>query len=112
MPGPRPQYTIALNDTQVAALTHLSVSYTAAFAHVQRARMLLLAHEHPDWQNHDIAQTVGCCVATVKVWRQRWQREGMIKDRPRRGAPRKFPSLVRTQIVALACTKPKDDGKV
>ncbi len=112
MPGPRRQYAIELTEPQVAALTHLSVSYTAPFAHVQRARLLLLAHHHPDWTNHRIAQTVGCCVDTVRVWRQRWQQEPTFTDRPRVGAPQTFPSLVRAQIVALACTKPAHYGKV
>jgi len=47
MPRPRPQYAIQLNETQVAELTHVSLSYTAPFAEVQRARILLLAHIIP-----------------------------------------------------------------
>lgn len=112
MPGPRPKDTVTLNETQAARLRQFSRSYTAPFAEVQRARILLLAHQHPDWQNQRIAQAVGCCVATVQVWRQRWQQEGVVADRPRRGAPREFPALVRTQVVALACTKPTAHGKV
>lgn len=112
MPGPRPQYAIRLTETQVAALTHLSVSYTAPFAQVQRARILLLAHQHPEWTNRRIAQAVGCCLDTVKVWRQRWQGAEMLDDRPRAGVPRDFPAVVRARIVALACSKPKEQGKV
>jgi len=51
MPGPRPHYAIPLTATQVGVLTQLSESYMAPFAHVQRARILLLAHRHPHWSN-------------------------------------------------------------
>lgn len=112
MPGPRPKYAIVLTTAQVAALTRVSGSYMAPFAHVQRARILLLAHQHPDWPNQRIAHTVGCCLDTVKVWRQRWQATGTLDHWPRTGAPRAFPAVVRAQIVALACTKPKEQGKV
>jgi transposase len=96
----------------VAELTHVSLSYTAPFAEVQRARLLLLAHQHPDWSNPRIAQTTGCCLDMVKVWRQRWQTQGSLQARLRSGAPRQFSALVRTQIIALACSSPTDQGHV
>ena len=102
----------SITEPQVAALTHVSASYTAPFAHVQRARLLLLAHQRPYWNNHQMAQAVASGVDTVRVWRQRWQQEPTLADRPRTGAPLTFPSLVRTPIVALACTQPRDHGKV
>jgi transposase len=112
MPGPRPQYPIALSETQVAALTHLSLSYTAPHAEVQRARILLLAHHHPTWSNTQIARTVGGARDTVQEWRRRWQQQGTLAPRPRPGAPRHFPAVVRAQIVALACSPPALHGKV
>jgi transposase len=112
MPGPRPKYAIQLTAMQVTELTHVSVSSTARFAHVQRARLLLLAHQHPAWTNRRIAREVGCCLDTVKIWRQRWHATATLDSQPRPGAPRAFPAVVRTQVVALACTKPQDHGKV
>jgi len=112
MPGPRPQYPIELSEPQVAELTHLSLSYTAPYAEVQRARILLLAHHHPTWANSQIADTVGCARDTVKEWRRRWQRQGTLQARARAGALRHFPALVRVQIVALACSNPSAHGKV
>src|SRR5262247_1588883 len=112
MPGPRPQYPIALSETQVAELTHLSLSYTAPYAEVQRARIVLLTHHHPTWSNSQIARTVGCARDTVKTWRRRWQQQGTVVPPPRSGAPRHFPALVRARIVALACSKPAAHGKV
>lgn len=76
MSGPRPKYPIALSETQVATLTHLSLSYTAPYAEVQRAHILLLAHQYPTWPNAQIARLVGCARDTVKEWRQRWQQQG------------------------------------
>jgi transposase len=84
----------------------------APFAHVQRARIRLLAHQQPDWPNQRIAQAVGCCLETIKKWRQHWQTTGTLDNRPRVGAPRAFPAMIRAQVVALACTKPSEHGKV
>lgn len=112
MPGPRPKYSIKLNETQVKQLTHLSLSYMASYAAVQRAKILLLAHHHPDWSNTKIAQEVGWSRDTVKVRRQRFSTIGLLDNRPRSGAPRRFSAVVRAQVVALACTKPSEYGKV
>jgi len=112
MSGPRPKYPIALSETQVAELTHLSLSYTAPYAEVQRARIVLLAHHHPTGANTQIARTVGCARDTVKAWRRRWHQQGTVAPTPRPGAPRHFPALVRAQLVALACSQPSAHGKV
>jgi transposase len=111
MPGPRPKYAVQLSELQVSQLTHQSLSYTAPYAQVQRARILLLAHYHPEWSNTAIAQQVGCSRDTVKVWRQRWQEPGTIDNYPRPGRPRHFSPLVRVQIIALACSKPAEHGR-
>ncbi len=112
MPGPKPKYPIELNQEQVEQLTHLSLSYTAPYYRVQRAKALLLAYQHPDWSNTQIGQEVGCCRQTIREWRRKWCQEGTLEDRYRSGAPRRFSSLARTQIVALACTNPAEQGKV
>jgi transposase len=111
MPGPQPKYPIELSETQVTQLTHLSLSYPAPYAEVQRARIVLLAHQHPTWSNTQIARTVGCARDTVKEWRRRWTQQETLQAHARAGAPRDFPALVRTQIVALACSAPRQYGK-
>jgi transposase len=83
----------------------------APFATVQRAQLLLLAHRHPQWRNARIARQVGCHVNTVKRWRQRWQTTEALTDAPRAGTRRTFTALQRTQVVALACTAPRQHGK-
>jgi transposase len=112
MPGPQPKYAIQLTDMQISELTHLSLSLTAPYVEVQRARILLLAHSHPDWPNTKIAKQVGSSLNRVKACRQRWSHQGTLQSKPRSGAPREFSAIVRAQIVALACTKPRDQGKV
>ena len=111
MSGPRPKSPIALRATQVAELTPVSLSYTAPYAEVPRARIVLLAHHHPTWSNTPIARTVGCARDTVKEWRRRWRQHGTLQVTTRAGAPRHFPALVRAQIVALACSPPSAHGK-
>ena len=111
MPGPQPKYEITLTPEQEARLHQLSICYMAPFATVQRAQIVLLAHHHPEWQNAAIAQRMGCSVNTVKRWRQRWQSTNGLRDAPRAGTQPTFTPLQRTQVVALACSSPRQHGK-
>ena len=111
MPGPLPKYPIQLTREQEVHLQKLSTCYTALFAEVQRARILLLAHQHPTWRNAQIARQVGCCVNTVKHWRQRWRQTDSVRDAPRAGTHRTFTPLQRAQMTALACSAPRVYGK-
>jgi hypothetical protein len=111
MPGPRPKYAITLTPAQEARVQHLSTCDLAPFATVQRARIVLLAHRYPQGQNATIARQVGCPVTTVKHWRQRWQTPEALHDAPRAGRRRTFTPLQRAQVVALACSAPRQYGK-
>jgi transposase len=111
MPGRKHKYCIYLTEEQLSALKRLSVSYMAPYAEVMRARIILLSYEHPEWSIRRIADQVGCRRSTVTKFRHRWIFEGSLENRPRPGAPRKYQPTVRAQIIALACTKPKDHGK-
>lgn len=111
MPGPQPKYAITLALEQEARLQQLRTRYMAPFATVQRAQLLVLAHRHPQWQNVTIVQRVGCSVNTVKRWRQRWQTTDAVHDAPRAGRRRTFTALQRAQVVALACSAPRQYGK-
>ena len=88
MPRSTPKYQIELTSEQVTTLTKLSCNYTAPFAAVQRARLLLLAHAGV--ANAEIARRVGCSVQTVRNWRRRWQHNQSVQDATRSGAPRSF----------------------
>jgi transposase len=111
MPGPWPKYAITLTREQEARLQQLSTCSMAPFARVQRAQIILLAHRHPQWQNAAIAPRLGCSVNTVKRWRQRWQTTDALYDAPRAGTRRTFTPLQRAQVVALACSAPRQHGK-
>ena len=111
MPGPLPKYPISLSPQQEEYLHSLSKSYSAPFAQVQRARILLLAHYNPSFSNAEIARQVGCCVTTVKLWRLRWHSSSSLDDAPRSGSPRTFTPLQRAQIIALACSCPSLHSK-
>ena len=111
MPGPLPKYPIQLTREQEGHLQHLSPCYTAPFAAVQRARILLLAHQQPLWRKAEIARQVGGCVNTVRHWRQRWPPTDSVRDAPRAGTRRTFTPLQRAQIIALACSAPRTHGK-
>jgi len=111
MPGPRPKYAITLTPEQEARLQQLSTCYMASFAIVQRAQLVLLAHHHPEWQNAALAQRLRCSVNTVTRWRQRWQTTDRLREAPRAGTQPTFTSLQRTQVVALACSSPRQYGK-
>jgi transposase len=111
MPGPRPKYAITLTPEQEARLQQLRTCYMASFATVQRAQIVLLAYHHPEWQNAAIAQRLRCSVNTVKRWRQRWQTTDRLRDALRAGTQPTFTPLQRTQVVALACSSPRQYGK-
>src|SRR4029450_3511241 len=111
MPGPLPKYPIQLTPEQERHLQQLSSCYTAPFAAVQRARLLLLAHQYPTRRNAEIARQVGCCVPTVKNLRPRCHQPDRV-GAPRPAGPRRaFTALQRAQMIALACSAPRAHGK-
>jgi Homeodomain-like domain len=89
--GPKPRHKVALTAPEYRALKRLARLRTAPHAEVVRAKILLLAYEHPDWSNAAIARGVGCTDRTVRKWRHRSRAGPTFKDAPRRGAPRFFP---------------------
>lgn len=105
MPRSTPKYQVELTPEQVMRLTKLSGNYSAPFAAVQRARLLLLAHAGV--ANAEIARRVGCSTQTVRNWRRRWQQRQSLRDAARSGAPRSFSATQRAALTALACSAPR-----
>jgi len=91
MPGPKPKYSIQLTPEEEKELRQLVNSPKAPQGLVMRARIILAAHDHPDWSNQQIAREAGCTDRTVRKWRRRWVERRSIEDLPRPGAPRRFP---------------------
>lgn len=109
MPRPKPKYQITLTPEQVKELTAISQNYTAPYCEVQRARMMLLAHEGQS--NAEIARRTNCSVQTVRNWRQRWPARKTLRDAKRSGAPRRILPTERAAVTALACSKPRQHGE-
>src|SRR5215470_14812245 len=49
--GPKPRHKVALTGPEYRELQGLARRRTASYAEVVRAKILLLAYEHPDWSN-------------------------------------------------------------
>lgn len=90
MRGPKPKYAIQLLENEKEELRQLVNSRKASQGKCLRARIVLTAHDHPDWSNQQIAQVVGCTDRAVRKWRRRWVQTKSLEDLPRPGAPRRF----------------------
>jgi len=88
MRGPKPKYAIELTAREERALRQLIGARTAPQGQVLRARILLAAHQHPEWSNQRIALEAGCADRIVRKWRRRWIETRCLTDLPRPGAPR------------------------
>lgn len=66
MRGPKPSYPISLTETEVKRLQQQARAHTTGQSAAVRARILLSAHEHPEWSNQQIAQGVGATDRTVR----------------------------------------------
>jgi hypothetical protein len=90
MRGPKPEYPIVLTIEEEQTLRRLVKARNAPQGQVLRARILLSAHDHPEWNNQRIGQACGCAAWTVRKWRRRWVETKSLADLPRSGAPRRF----------------------
>lgn len=90
MRGPKPSYPIELAPEQAQQLRQLVRAHTTAQTISLRARIVLAAHDHPDWSNQQLAQSVGTADRIVRKWRRRWTETQSLDDAPRPGAPRRF----------------------
>jgi transposase len=90
MRGPKPKYPIQLTTEEATKLRRLARAHKTPQSKAKRARIILAAHEHPEWSNQQIAREVGCSDRTVRTWRRRWVESKNLDDLPRPGAPRRF----------------------
>ena len=88
--GPKPHRRIRLTAPEFRELKRISRLRTAPYAQVVRAKILLLAYEHPEWSNVAIARAVGCTDRTVRKWRSRSRAGPAYQEAPRPGGPRFF----------------------
>lgn len=90
MRGPKPSYPIQLAPEQAVQLRQMVRAHTTPQTISLRARIVLAAHDHPDWSNQQIGQHVGTADRIVRKWRRRWRQTHSLADAPRPGAPRRF----------------------
>ncbi len=90
MPGPKPAYPIQLAPEQAVQLRQLIRAHSTPQTTSLRARIVLAAHEHPDWSNQQIGQHVGTADRIVRKWRRRWSETQSLADAARPGAARRF----------------------
>ncbi|HSV86131.1 MAG TPA: hypothetical protein VLH85_06120 [Levilinea sp.] len=67
MRGPKPSFPIQLFDNNKIALRQLANSRKASQGKVMGDRIILAAHDHPEWSNQQIAQTVGYSDRVVRT---------------------------------------------
>jgi transposase len=111
MPFESQRAKLVLDEETRAWLQFLSVSYTAAAAHVERAKILLAYAD---------GETVSAVARSLKTNRPKVERtidralrfgvDRALDDLPRSGRPRQIPAEARAWVVDLACQKPKDLG--
>ncbi len=90
MRGPKPTHQIHLTAEAAEQLRRLIRAHSTAQTLVVRAQIVLTAHDHPDWNNQQIALALGTSDRMVRKWRQRWCQTQSLADAPRSGAPRRF----------------------
>src|SRR3954471_11928430 len=103
----RSPFVIELSEADRAVLEARSRAYSAPFAEVVRARIVLLAAAGED--NTAIAARLDVHVSVVSRWRKRFCEAGLggLADRPRPGRRRSFGAPVVAEVKAMACEPPE-----
>jgi transposase len=102
----RSPFVVVLSDADRAVLEERARAYTAPYAEVVRAKIVLLAADGVE--NTVIAGRLGVHVGVVSRWRKRFVQQGLegLADRERSGRPRSFPAEVVAEVKAMACEPP------
>jgi transposase len=102
----RSPFVVVLSDVDRVVLEERARAYTASFAQVVRAKIVLLAAQ--EMTNVTIAARLDVDVDVVSRWRKRFCTEGLdgLADRERSGRPRSFPAEVVAEVKAMACEPP------
>lgn len=103
-------FEIVLTAVEHRELQHRARSYTASYAWVVRAKVVLMAAQ--GMANVEIATRCDTSPQVVHRWRKRFfeQRLKGLEDAPRSGRPGSFPPSVNAEIKALACELPATTG--
>ena len=99
------RYAIRLTDQEMGDIQHMLHAGIHAARALNRARILLSAHEGAS--DTMIAEAVGVCLATVFNTRRRYCTEGLqavLTEKPRPGHPPKLDGHGEARLTALACS--------
>ena len=72
MPGLKPLYRPQFTVDQIEEAQRICNKHSAPHNMVQRAKLVLLLHQHPDIDNPRAARLVGRHENWVRYWRKRW----------------------------------------
>lgn len=108
MSGRQKTYRVELTETESRQLQELVAARKSSQSEARRAKIVLTSVQHPDWTDAQVSQAIGCSPALVRKWRKRWCQTRSLKEAPRSGRPCTFLPIVRTQVTAIACSKPED----
>jgi transposase len=103
-------FVIVLTAEEHRELQTRARAYTAPYAQVVRAKIVLLAAE--GMANVEIAARLDTSPQVVHRWRKRFGERRLkgLEDAPRSGRPRVFPPSVNAEIKALARELPATTG--
>jgi transposase len=104
--GPDPQ-RLKIPRPVRRALKLLVRRHRAPHVIVQRARILLMAHQCEGTE--EIARKLSCSSRHVRKWKARFAVAPSLEtleDAPRSGRPARIPIAARCQLVQLACARP------
>ena len=99
------RYPVVLTTEERAGLEAFTRKGIASARELRRARILLMAAA--ERRDTEVADAVGCCVATVELVRKRCAEEGVeaaLHDRTRPGGTPLLDSEAEATLIALACT--------
>jgi transposase len=108
--GPDPQ-RLKIPRQERRELKLLVRRHRAPYLVVQRARILLMAHQGDG--SEQIARQLSCSSRHVRKWKARFAAApclASLQDAPRSGRPARIPVAIRCQLVQLACARPDGPG--
>jgi len=108
MAGPAPVYCPTFSDEFLEQVRRRTASQRS----VQRSRLALLVHEHPDWDQEQLGRCVGMSGRQVHRWRKRRAAGHFsLDDLSGRGRKAVFPPRDQTLVKALACERVAETGE-
>ena len=109
MGGRQKTYRVELTETESKQLQQLVAARKSFQSEAKRAQIVLThcTASRLDRRSSGSSHWLNT-YALVRKWRKRWCASRSLKEAPRSGRPRTFLPIARTQVTAIACSKPTD----